>query len=121
MLWDIYQQLQIEGLQAQQRMTNSRLDIQATRHRHHADDTQDDIMRLVLITQAMFELLHERLGITSDELLERIHAIDARDGVADGRLTARPRPCPSCEAMVPADRDTCQFCGAAAPGRDPFR
>jgi len=120
MFWDLFQQLQIENLSARQRLSDSRIDMHATRQGHRADSTEDDILRLVMITQAMFELLHERLGITQDDLLTRIREIDARDGAVDGRLTAAPRDCPACQAKVPADRDTCQFCGAAVAGRDPF-
>jgi hypothetical protein len=120
MLWDIFQQVQIQNLSAQQRLTNSRVDNYALRQGRRADDAEDDLMRLVLITQAMFELLGERLGITPDELLARIRDIDERDGASDGRATASPRDCPSCQAKVPVDRDTCQFCGAAAGDRDPF-
>jgi hypothetical protein len=120
MLWDIYQQLQIENLQSQQRLTNSRVDLHQARQGRRTDDAEDDIMRLVLITQAMFELVGERLGITQDELMARIHEIDARDGTVDGRITPSPRDCPSCQAKVPAGRDNCQFCGTAVAGRDPF-
>lgn len=120
MLWDIYQQLQIENLHASQRLTSSRVDLHAVRQNRRADDAEDALMRLLLITQAMFELMQERLGITSEELMARIHDIDERDGTVDGRVTASPRDCASCGAKVPADRETCQFCGAHAGPRDPF-
>lgn len=119
-LWNIYQQLQIENLRAQQRLTSARVDLHSARQGRRVDDAADDVMRLVLILQAMFELMGERLGITQEELMARIHEIDGRDGTVDGRVTPAPRDCPACQTKVPVDRETCQFCGTAVAGRDLF-
>ena len=81
---------------------------------------EDRVELLALATAALAELVMEKLGITEEELAARITEIDGRDGVVDGRRLKRPRPCTSCSAMVAADRDTCQFCGAAQPDVSPL-
>lgn len=85
------------------------------------ENLQDDAARLALVTEAMWSLLSERLGLTDDDLRARIAELDAADGTVDGQRRDTPRPCGTCEAKVPADRDTCQFCGAPAPGASIFR
>jgi hypothetical protein len=84
-------------------------------------DLHERIDRLVLVVAAMWSLLAEQ-GMTEDQLAARVAEMDQADGVGDGKLTHRPVTCPSCEAKVPADRDTCQFCGTPVRGDapDPF-
>lgn|SRR5262245_16859934 len=126
-LWDIVQQVQIENLKARQRGAASDSERVGDSSRARDAGLDDRIARLLLVTEAMWELLSERAGVTVEELAERVHAIDARDGRVDGRhgLTEdAPRPrCPACQAAVPAGKQNCQFCGAAVPEAeaDPFR
>jgi hypothetical protein len=85
------------------------------------EDLAEDIARLKLVCEALWSLCSDRLGITDDELRARIVEIDrAEDGLVDGRHHPRPRACPGCGAMVPAGRDTCQYCATAVPGRNPL-
>lgn len=81
---------------------------------------EDRVEQLALATAALAELVMERLGITEEELAARITEIDGRDGAVDGRRLRRPRPCISCKAMVPADNELCQFCGATQPDVGPL-
>jgi hypothetical protein len=84
-------------------------------------DLHERIDRLVLVVAAMWSLLAEQ-GMTEDQLAARVAEMDQADGVSDGKLTRQPATCLSCEAKVPADRDTCQFCGTPVGGDapDPF-
>lgn len=75
-------------------------------------DLEARLDRLVLVVEALWSLLAES-GYTDSQLADRIRALDAADGTADGRLTPRPVPCRSCGAMVEAGRETCAFCGTA--------
>lgn len=72
---------------------------------------EDRFERLALLTAALAELVLERLGATEEDLAAKIAEIDGRDGAVDGRRTRVARPCTSCQAAVPVDRTTCQFCG----------
>jgi hypothetical protein len=85
------------------------------------EDLAEDIARLKLVCEALWSFCSERLGITTDQLRDRMILIDqAEDGRVDGMHHPRPRACPECEAMVPAGRDTCLYCATEVPGRDPF-
>jgi hypothetical protein len=126
-IWDIVQQVQIENLKARQQSGVSDAERAESRSRSRDADLEDRLGRLVLLTEAMWELLSERFGLTTADLAARVREIDARDGRVDGRRgvpsDAAQVRCASCQAVVPFGRDTCQFCGAAVPGAkaDPFR
>jgi hypothetical protein len=74
-------------------------------------DVEERIDRLILVIDAMWSLLEEQ-GFNDAQLRERIEEIDAADGDADGRRSARPVPCGGCGAMVAAGLTACQFCGS---------
>ena len=126
-IWDIVQQVQIENLRARQVSGESEVERAAGRSHALGAELQDRIERLVLVTEAMWELMSERFGVTVADLAARVRDIDARDGHIDGRrgtvADAAPIRCPSCQAVVPAGKTTCQFCGAGVPAAkaDPFR
>jgi hypothetical protein len=118
-LWNIYQEIQINNLRAQQRGAD-------VAHRGRADNAQDAIWkledrieRLLLLTDAVWELLSERAGVTDEELAAKVREIDARSGAVDGRRPRTIRQCTSCQAAVEHGRRTCTYCGAAAPGATP--
>jgi hypothetical protein len=126
-LWDVVQHVQIENLKSRQREAESSSDRAADSSRARDAQLDDRIARLLLVTEAMWELLSERAGVTVAELAERVRAIDARDGRVDGRhglpVDAPRLHCHACQAAIPAGRQVCQFCGAAVPEveQDPFR
>jgi hypothetical protein len=74
---------------------------------------EDRFERLVLLTEALAELAIERLGITTAELAAKIDEIDGRDGTVDRHRVRTLARCPACNARIPADRTTCQYCGEA--------
>ena len=83
-------------------------------------DINDRIDRMLLVIDAMWDLLKEG-GYTDEQLVERIKALDEADGTADGRRTAVPVMCPQCSSMISPGRETCVFCGAPSPARpDPL-
>jgi hypothetical protein len=126
-LWDVVQQVQIENLKSRQRGADSSSDRVADSSRARDAQLDNRIARLLLVTEAMWELLSERAGVTLAELAERVRTIDARDGRVDGRhglpVDAPRLYCAACQAAIPAGRQVCQFCGAAVPEaeQDPFR
>ena len=126
-IWDIVQQVQIQNLKARQVSAESSAESAESGARLRQERADARIERLVLVTEAMWELLSSRFGLTVADLAAQVREIDLRDGRADGRLglqaEATPVRCPSCQAVVPAGRTTCQFCGADVPEAkaDPFR
>jgi hypothetical protein len=71
---------------------------------------QERTDRLVLVVHAMWTVLTEKMGISDADLVKRITALDAADGVEDGRVTVPPVRC-SCGAMVCRKLGRCLFCG----------
>jgi hypothetical protein len=102
---------------AEDREHQHQREVQRTR----AEELEERFERLLLVTNALWELLAERGGLAEEHLLAKMHEIDARDGVLDGTATRPGRTCPSCEAKLPPELVRCQFCGTeVASGADPF-
>ena len=78
------------------------------------------ISKLSLICRAMWSLMEQKLGVTPDDLLQRITAIDGMDGHIDGKVTKPPLQCPKCKNVVCRKFNRCLFCGYEVPDRDPF-
>lgn len=120
-MWDVVQHLQIRNLNQRQALTDSKVEMEATRIRRSNEDVQDTLDRLVLVAEAMWQILSQRLGVTEEELLAWVNHLDGLDGEVDGRRGVRGRrSCPACGAAVPARAPRCQFCGADTPDLDPF-
>ena len=71
----------------------------------------DRFDRLVLLCEAMWELLEENTDLDSQDLKKRFQEIDERDGRQNFRRQRVAHGC-ECGAKVPPVRTTCQFCGA---------
>lgn len=76
----------------------------------------DDLLRqvefLALANQALFELISDKLGITEGDVIQRMQAIDARDGKTDGKMGAVTSTCPNCGRIVNTGKTNCIYCGA---------
>lgn len=86
---------------------------------HKVLDLHDRVDRLVLVVEAMWELL-VATGMDEDDLVAKIRELDASDGVQDGRVTRPPVSCAGCGSSSPAGRATCQVCGEPLAEVDPF-
>ncbi len=67
--------------------------------------------RLMLMNQAMWEILESRLGVTKEELAARMDEIDLRDGVRNQKVVKAAPDCPECGAKVCMELHRCLFCG----------
>jgi hypothetical protein len=83
-------------------------------------DLSSRVERLALVTQAVSELLAERAQVSEADLIAKIHDIDMRDGVRDGRAAESTRSCPKCHRPNPGRRTTCLYCGAPLGAAKPF-
>ena len=80
-----------------------------------------EVNRLLMITEALWEIVRDREGLTDDDLVRRINEIDLRDGALDGRKsTAPPADCGECGRTLPKRQPVCIYCGATSGSRDPF-
>ena len=116
MIWDLYQQQQIDsaGRAADQAVSK------AERHANEIDNLKHHVERLSLASQAMWELLQHWAGLTEAELETKILEIDARDGRIDGKMVTAPISCPSCGRTTSSARDTCVMCGAPTRRKHQF-
>lgn len=114
-LWDLSQEQRIGRLEARGRSAGR------AGHRAEAavETLEQRLDRLELACAAMWELLKES-GRTEAELLDRMQAVDARDGKADGRLRREPRRCPSCGRTAGRARTSCVYCSEKLPPDAPF-
>jgi hypothetical protein len=69
------------------------------------------ICKLALINAALWELLREKVSLTDDDLKNRIHEIDARDGNVDGKIGSQKRLCVKCQKVLHVKHDKCLYCG----------
>lgn len=73
-------------------------------HAEHLD-------RLLLICQAMWELIKEKTDLKDEDLLKMVTELDLRDGKPDRRYTNPPVDCPKCGAKICRKFNRCLFCG----------
>jgi hypothetical protein len=88
-----------------------------------SDPGQDNerVDQLLLVCAAMWELVKEKTGITEEELINRVAILDAKDGVADGKLTQTPVKCPKCNRVVSGKHSRCLYCGNQLPVESVFK
>jgi hypothetical protein len=108
MIWEIYQQQQINEAGRTADKAVSRTERQA----NDIEDLKKHIERLSLASQAMWELIKARTALTEAELEAKILEIDGRDGRIDGKINTPPINCASCGRTTSASRNTCVMCGA---------
>jgi hypothetical protein len=76
-----------------------------------ASSLQSQIDGLLLASQAMWELVRERTGLTEEDLRQRMEEIDLRDGIRDGRVGPAKVNCPACNRTNNDRRTHCVYCG----------
>ena len=90
----------------------------ASSARSTARTLRDDVARLkrqcdksMLICEALWTLMRDRLGLDEDELLKLVAKIDLTDGHLDGRVCRPPGTCPACNRTIPRRLTNCMYCG----------
>lgn len=75
--------------------------------------------RALLACEAMWTLLRDKIGVTDQELIERINDLDLSDGKLDGKIRKTPVSCPSCGRTISRRLPKCMYCGQPIM-HDPF-
>ncbi|MBL9156443.1 MAG: zinc ribbon domain-containing protein [Verrucomicrobiales bacterium] len=70
---------------------------------------------LTIASQALWEIVRERMGLSDQQILERIKEIDLRDGKADGKISKSIQPCPQCHRNNQSGQSRCVYCGTELP------
>ena len=85
------------------------------------ESIQFDIEKLLMITEALWEILKHHHGYTDDQLVQMIQDIDLRDGKLDGKVAkSAERPtCTQCGRTIVRRQARCLYCGTVVP-QQPF-
>lgn len=75
--------------------------------------------RVLLVCEAMWTILRDKLGVTDLELLQRINDLDLSDGQLDGKVRKSAVACPKCGRTIARRLPKCMYCGQAIM-HDPF-
>ena len=119
-IWNVVQQCQINKLNktfgaAKDVVAQDQAGMQSA-----VGQVEERLDHLALICRAMFEILKEKGGVSDQDLVRKIAEVDLRDGQADGKMTAKAKPCPSCGSMMSPRFNRCLFCGHHDEAGDPF-
>lgn len=115
MLWDLFQQSQISGLESRASRAEAVAARAASESSRRVDDLEDRLDRMALVNTALFEIMCAKLGVTSEEIKSKIQEVDLRDGQADGKLGAQPvAPCRKCNRPISRKHARCLYCGEPA-------
>lgn len=85
-----------------------------------AKQVENQVDRLTLICAAMWELIKERTNATEQDLVEKMAMLDAKDGVADGKISHRVHPCVKCGRPLGPRNQKCMYCGLQQPAASVF-
>lgn len=73
-------------------------------------DLEQTVGRMRLINQALWEVLRVHFSLSDAELRDKMHEVDLRDGVEDGRLGDTGIECPSCNRVSNPRHGKCLYC-----------
>lgn len=98
-----------QGSEIRTPQTNAR---QRSVEHAHFRNLEDELNRLKVITEAMWEIIREDGGHTETQLLRRMHQIEASDGALDDRKQLpKMTTCPQCGHTVTTRSSSCLYCG----------
>lgn len=69
--------------------------------------------RMMLVSEALWSLLRDKLKATDEELLDRVTEIDMQDGKLDGKVRRQAMACPKCNRTISPRMPRCMYCGQA--------
>lgn len=118
--FDLYQQQRIRRTDQRVSANENNNEYRHQRSRDEIDELDARIDRMMLITEAVWQLLAEKSGLDEDDLADRVRQLDKLDGIEDGRRQSLASDCGSCGAKVNPKSAICQFCGIDVPQRSIF-
>ncbi|MBE7463713.1 MAG: hypothetical protein HS116_09430 [Planctomycetes bacterium] len=73
---------------------------------------EHDVERLLMISEALWEILKQHHGYSDDDLMRRVAQIDLKDGKLDGKVAkTQPVQCPRCTRTINRRHSICIYCG----------
>lgn len=83
----------------------------ARRSERQAEGLEERFERSMLTLEAMWTLLRDKLGLTDEDLCNRMTDLDLSDGRLDGKHRHEPRSCPNCGKAIGPRFSKCIYCG----------
>ncbi len=93
-------------------MAAHRAQTKADRSAGEVSDLKQQVERLSLACQAMWELLRDYSGMSEEHIESKILEIDGRDGRVDGKIATLILTCTACGKPTNSKRQFCVLCGA---------
>jgi len=84
---------------------------QAREARYQVSDVAGRVDRLSLMMMAVWTLARDHLGLTEEQLLQRIQDLDMTDGKLDGKIGSKITQCPGCHRPLSPRHQNCIYCG----------
>lgn len=112
---DLFCLLSGEFARAQARQASTEASAASNRAAKASDEItflRADVEKLMMISEALWDILKEKHGYTDAELVRRVEQVDLKDGRLDGKVAkSPPKKCPSCNRTVIGRRSECLWCG----------
>lgn len=111
LIWDAKQQRSISRVS--DKLQTANLSLESLRDR--LLEAHERLDRSNLVNLAMWELIAERLGLTTEQLRQKVIEIDLRDGLQDGKFSGEAPACGGCGRKMNPNRSHCLNCGDPRP------
>ena len=93
---------------------------QARKAEHKTVELEAKCDRALLVCEALWTILRDKLGVPEEELVQRVNEIDLTDGRLDGKVRKlKAHSCPSCGRTIAKRFPKCIYCGQPVV-HDPF-
>ena len=121
-IWDFFQLRESISPETQKNEANSATSKVVTKNSSSVARLTSQLDTLVLANQAMWEILVDRLDVTEEQLIKKMHEVDLRDGKLDGKIRKTElTQCEDCGHKVSANRAECYWCGSRLKYGSPFQ
>jgi len=108
------------GYRLAQKSDVSDVSAKLVRTEDRISDLQEQLDRLLLISESMWFLLKDKLKLDDAALIEMMKQVDLRDGKIDGKPTQKPETCAKCGHTVSMRTGKCLYCGTVTEKKTPF-
>jgi hypothetical protein len=115
LFWELHQHMKIH----EARKEADRAYYSAKNVGLEVSDLKGKCDKALLVCEALWSFINERLGVTEDELIDRIKEIDLSDGKMDGKARRTVMECPHCNRTISMRYQRCIYCGEVVE-HDPF-
>lgn len=78
------------------------------------------IDQLALKCQALWEIVRTETSLSDSDIRTKIHEIDMRDGVSDGKISGSGKQCSGCGRAIGKRHARCLYCGKPSEGKEIF-